>query len=402
MSIKDKFIRYIKVDTMSDENSTTYPSTSTQLEFGKMLVNELHSLGIDNAYQDEYGNIYAHIDGDNNLPKIGLISHMDTSPSLIGGNYEPRIIHSYQGEDIKLCPEYTLSKDKFPSLNNHIGHDLIVTDGYHLLGGDDKAGIAIIMQIAEFYQNHKEIKHAPIRICFTPDEEIGMGSYHFDVKKMDADFAYTLDGGEYNDVNYENFNAASCVVKIQGVGVHPGSAKNIMVNASMLGIEFNNLLPENEVPEKTEGYEGFYHLTSFNGDTEVATLSYILRDHDKEKLDIKINKMHECGEKLQQKYPTSKIEVETKHSYKNMYEYFKNDMSVVNRILNAYKKNNYPVHSTPIRGGTDGATITFMGLPCPNVGVGDYNCHGRFEYVSINEMEYVFNVIRTLLEKTTL
>ncbi len=398
MSIKEKFLRYVAIDTMSDEGSETYPSTSTQLEFGKLLVKELHELGVTNAYQDEFGNIYASIDGDSSIPKIGLIAHMDTSPSLQGGNYQPRIIKNYQGEDIKLCDEYTLSKKEFPSLNNNIGHDLIVTDGYHLLGGDDKAGIAIIMQIAEYYINHKEIKHSPIRICFTPDEEIGLGSLHFDVNKMDADFAYTLDGGEYNDVNYENFNAASCVVRINGVGVHPGSAKGIMINAITLGMEFNSLLPQNEVPEHTEGYEGFYHLTDFNGNIETVTMHYILRDHDYNKLLQKKDKMNEIKNELQNKYPKSKIEVTLKHSYKNMYEYFKNDMSVIHRIEKAYKANNLPIKFSPIRGGTDGASITFKGLPCPNIGVGDYNCHGRYEYVSINEMETVFNVIKALLE----
>ncbi len=398
MSIKEKFLKYVAVDTMSNEESETYPSTSSQLEFGKQLVKELHDLGVANAYQDEFGNIYASIDGDANMPKIGLIAHMDTSPSLQGGNYQPRIINNYQGDDIKLCDEYTLSKKEFPSLNNNIGHDLIVTDGYHLLGGDDKAGIAIIMQIAEYYMNHKEVKHSPIRICFTPDEEIGLGSLHFDVNKMDADFAYTLDGGEYNDVNYENFNAASCVVKINGVGVHPGSAKGIMINAITLGMEFNSLLPQNEVPECTEGYEGFYHLTDFNGDVENATMHYILRDHDYNKLLQKMDKMNKIKNELQNKYPKAKIEVTLKHSYKNMYEYFKNDMSVIHKIEKAYKANNLPIKFSPIRGGTDGASITFKGLPCPNIGVGDYNCHGRYEYVSINEMETVFNVIKTLLE----
>lgn len=399
MSIKEKFLRYVQFDTMSDEASTTYPSTSSQLEFGKLLVKELHEIGVDNAYQDEFGNIYAKIDGDDTLNKIGLIAHMDTSPSLKGGNYTPRIVSNYDGKDIKLCKEYTLTPQRFPSLMNNIGHDLIVTDGYHLLGGDDKAGIAIIMEIAEFYMNHKEIKHAPIRICFTPDEEIGLGSLHFDIKKMDADFAYTLDGGEYNEINYENFNAASCKVTINGVGVHPGSAKGIMVNALTLAMEFNNLLPENEVPEKTEQYEGFYHLTDLSGDVENATLNYIIRDHDAVKLQNKKDKLLKIKSILQEKYPVAKVLVEIKDSYKNMYEYFKNDMTVVNRISNAYKQNNIDPLYVPIRGGTDGASITFLGLPCPNIGVGDYNCHGRYEYVSINEMEKVFLVVRTLLEK---
>lgn len=398
MTLKEKFIKYIHFDTTSDEESLSYPSTNSQLEFGKILVKEFHELGITNAYQDKYGNVYAKIDGDKNMPKIGLIAHMDTSPSLKGGNYEPRIISNYQGKDIKLNDNYVLSPNSFPTLLNNIGHELIVTDGEHLLGGDDKAGIAIIMEIVEFYVKNKEIKHSPIRICFTPDEEIGLGSLHFDIKKMDADFAYTLDGGTFNEVNFENFNAASCKVIINGVGVHPGSAKDVMINAITLGMEFNSLLPKNAVPEKTEQREGFYHLTDFNGTVESATLHYILRDHDAKKLEIKKAKIINIKEMLSKKYKNADIIVEIKNSYKNMYEYFKNDMSVVDRISKAYQANGFTPIYTPIRGGTDGASITFMGLPCPNIGVGDYNCHGRYEYVSVNEMENIFKVIRTLLE----
>lgn len=398
MKIAEKFIKYVKFDTMSDEISSSYPSTPSQIEFGKILLEDLKRIGISDAYQDEYGNVYARLDGDPTLPKIGLIAHMDTSPALIGGNFEPRTIKDYDGEDIKLCKEYTLSKKNFPSLKNHIGHDLIVTDGYHLLGGDDKAGVAIIMEILEFYQNNKEINHSPIRVCFTPDEEIGMGSLHFDVNKMDADFAYTLDGGSYDDVNYENFNAASAVVEIYGVGIHPGSAKGLMVNALMLANEFNSLLPQNEVPEKTEGYEGFYHLTDINGDVEYTKMAYILRDHDSQKLEDKINKMYEITNLLNKNYPTAKINTTIKHNYKNMRTYFDKDKTAIEAIVKAYKATGYEAKFSPIRGGTDGASITFLGLPCPNIGVGDYNCHGRYEYVSINEMEMVFNVVRALLE----
>ncbi len=402
MSIKNKFIKYIKIDTMSDEKSSSFPSTESQLEFGKTLVQELHSYGINNAYQDEYGYIYARIEGDNSLPKIGLIAHMDTSPSLKGGNYDARIIKNYKGERIDLNNNYFLDTNKFPSLKKHIGHDLIVTDGDHLLGGDDKAGVAIIMELLEFYINNPSIKHAPIRICFTPDEEIGQGAKYFSTTKMDADIAYTLDGSSYNDVNYENFNAASAKITINGVGVHPGSAKGIMVNALSLACEFNFLLPKDEVPEKTEGYEGFYHLTDLNGDTEKAVLEYILRDHDIDKLDLKIKKIKAIADEIQEKYPTSKVIVDIKNSYKNMKTYFDKDNKAVELIKNAYLSLNIEPVFTPIRGGTDGATITFMGLPCPNIGVGDYNCHGRFEYVSINEMEEVFMIVRNLLENKDL
>ena len=402
MKIAEKFIKFVKFDTMSDENSSSFPSTASQLEFGKILVQELHEMGITNAYQDEFGYIYAKLDGDSSLPRIGLIAHMDTAPSLQGGNFEPRIIKNYDGNPIVLSEKYVTEPSNFPSLKRHIGHDLIVTDGEHLLGGDDKAGIAIIMEILEYYSKNKDVNHASIRVCFTPDEEIGQGALHFDVNKMDADFAYTLDGGAYNDVNFENFNAASAVITIHGVGVHPGSAKNIMVNAITLAHEFNSMLPINEVPEHTSNYEGFYHLTDIHGDVEKTTLSYILRDHDASKLEEKINKIHKIADILNKKHPTAKVIAETKHSYKNMKTYFESDDRAIRVIEKAYKTIGYKPIFSPIRGGTDGATITYMGLPCPNIGVGDYNCHGRYEYVSINEMEMVYNVVKNLLENKEL
>ncbi len=395
--VVEKFLRYINIDTMSDEESSSTPSTSIQLNLAKLLVEELHSMGIDNAYLDEYGLVYAYLDGDETLDPIGLIAHMDTSPELIGGNYVPTIIKNYDGKDIKLNDVYTMSPKEFPSLNGNVGHDIIVTDGNHLLGGDDKAGVAIIMEIMEYYVTHKDINHAPIKICFTPDEEVGRGSENFNVNKMNAKIAYTLDGGRFNDINYENFNAYSIQVNIKGVGIHPGSAKGIMINSILIAQEFNSLLP-NETPANTEKYEGFSHLNDINGSVEETSMHYIVRDHDSNKIHERVAKFFEIQRKLSLKYPRANIEVISKEGYHNMYEYFKNDMTAVNKATSAYKKLGIEPTFTPIRGGTDGASITFMGLPCPNLGTGDYNCHGRYEYVDINEMEQMVEVVKVLLE----
>ncbi len=395
--VVEKFLRYINIDTMSDEESSSTPSTSIQLNLAKLLVEELHSMGIDNAYLDEYGLVYAYLDGDDTLDPIGLIAHMDTSPELIGGNYVPTIIKNYDGKDIKLNDVYTMSPKEFPSLNGNVGHDIIVTDGNHLLGGDDKAGVAIIMEIMEYYVTHKDINHAPIKICFTPDEEVGRGSENFNVNKMNAKIAYTLDGGRFNDINYENFNAYSIQVNIKGVGIHPGSAKGIMINSILIAQEFNSLLP-NETPANTEKYEGFSHLNDINGSVEETSMHYIVRDHDSNKIHERVAKFFEIQRKLSLKYPRANIEVISKEGYHNMYEYFKNDMTAVNKATSAYKKLGIEPTFTPIRGGTDGASITFMGLPCPNLGTGDYNCHGRYEYVDINEMEQMVEVVKVLLE----
>lgn len=397
MKIVDRFIKYVSFDTKSDENSSSFPSTSSQIAFGNLLVEELKEMGVDNAYQDEYGYIYCHLDGNKNKETIGLIAHMDTSPSLDGGNYIPRIIKDYDGKDIKLCDNVILSPSKFSSLNNHIHHDLIVTDGHHLLGGDDKAGITIIMEVLSYLLNNPSIDHAPLAICFTPDEEIGQGASHFDVKKMKANIAYTIDGGAYNEINYENFNAASFQITFKGVGVHPGFAKNIMINAIKLGMEFNSMLPFNEAPEYSENYEGFYHLTDFKGDVEVTKLSYILRDHDIDKLNNRLKIMENAIKFLKEKYPYCNIEYDYKYNYKNMKLYFDKDNHAIEVIKDAFKKTFIEPIFTPIRGGTDGATITYMGLPCPNIGTGDYNCHGRYEYVSINEMKAMIEIIKNML-----
>ncbi len=399
MNFVERFIKYIMVNTKSDENSSSYPSTSTQIEFAKMLLTDLKELGIKDVEMDQYGLIYGGISGDNNKDIIGLIAHMDTSPEIDGGNFKPRIIENYDGNPIKLNDKYVLNSEEFPSLLDHKGQSLIVTDGEHLLGGDDKAGIAIIFEILKYYNSHPEIKHAPIRFCFTPDEEIGNGADHFDVKKMKAKIAYTIDGGKYNEVNYENFNAYSVKVDVYGRGVHPGSAKNIMINSITLAMEFNSLLPSNMVPEKTEGYEGFNHLSDIKGSVEHTELNYIIRNHDSGQIAKQLEDFNNIKESLNKKYPHAKIEVTIKESYRNMYDYFKNDMTAIHKLERAFEKVNEKIIFSPIRGGTDGARITFMGLPCPNIGTGDYNCHGRYEYVSIDEMAKVISIVKALLEE---
>lgn len=394
--IENKLIRYIEIDTESDDNSSTYPSTKKQFNLANLLNTELKSLGIE-SFVDEFGLVYAKIDGDSSLPKIGLIAHMDTAPTIRGGNYTPRIIRNYDGKDIHLNNIHLLSPKQFPHLLKCIGKDLMVTDGDHLLGGDDKAGIAIIMAIAEYFSKNKEINHAPIRICFTPDEEIGAGADHFDVTKMDADFAYTLDGGESNEICFENFNASCAEIKIKGVSIHPGSAKGIMVNALLLAMELNNKLDPNAVPSKTEGYEGFYHLDSLTGDAEECTMTYIIRDHDENKLKDKENNLLKAVDEIKTSYPTCEITIEIDEQYRNMRNYFDNDRRAIDYIVKAFEQNNIKPIFAPIRGGTDGARITYMGLPCPNLGTGDRACHGRFEHVVINELYEMFDIVKSLL-----
>lgn len=394
--IAEKLIRYAKIDTMSDEHSSTYPSTAKQLNLAKVLKAELDKMHIE-SYIDEYGLVYAKLDGDDSKEKIGLIAHMDTSPSLKGGNFEPRIINNYDGKDITLNDTYTLSVNDFPSLKSKKGKTLIVTDGEHLLGGDDKAGISIIMSVLEYFVSHPEIKHHPIRVCFTPDEEIGAGADHFSTEKMDADFAYTVDGGSEEEISYENFNASAAHVEIAGVGIHPGDAKGKMVNAALLAIEFNSLLPSLQIPSLTEGYEGFIHLDHIDGDVEKAVLDYIIRDHDYSKLKEKERQLELAAETIQKRYPHGKVSLTIKEQYLNMKQCFDTDFSPIEKLVKAHENVNVPYKFIAIRGGTDGARISYMGLPCPNVGTGDYACHGRYEHVVVEEMEDMCKVLINLL-----
>lgn len=391
------FKELIAFDTMSDESSLSYPSSDKELEFADKLVDILHSENVANAYKDEYGLVYAKVD--NNKEKtIGLIAHMDTSPELKGGLKNPVIVNNYDGSIIKLNENYSLDPKEFPFLNELIGEDIIHTDGEHLLGGDDKAGIAIILTFLSYYLSHKGEFNYNLAICFTPDEEIGKGALHFDVKKMNSDVAFTLDGGSIYEANYENFNAASASLTIKGVGIHPGSAKNIMVNAALLGSEFINLLPKDMVPEKTEEREGFIHLTEFSGNVEEARLNFILRDHDSSLLEEKKTILKNIVNTLKEKHNNPKVKfiLEIHDEYRNMFDYFINDMKAINLINKAYLNSNVKISYTPIRGGTDGATITYMGLPCPNLGVGDFSPHGRYEVVSLTQMKKMVEILKEL------
>ena len=397
MTLVERFKKYIAFDTVSDESSLTYPSTKSQVEFAKILVDDLKKLGVKDAYKDEHSIVYAFIDNKKEKT-IGLISHMDTAPTIEGGIKNPRLIEKYNGEDIELNSTYKMKVEDFPVLKTVVGEDLLVTDGEHLLGGDDKAGIAIIFEFLTYYLKHKEEFNYNLAIAFTADEEIGRGASKFDVKKMKADIAYTLDGESIYEANFENFNAASAKVKIEGVGVHPGNAKDIMINAVLLGIEFNNLLPKDMIPSKTEDHEGFIHLDEFKGDVEAATLSYILRDHDKALLEDKKEMLKKAKEKILAKYPKAKIDLELHDEYRNMRDYFINHMEAIELINKAYINSRLPIRYTPIRGGTDGATITYMGLPCPNLGTGDFNPHGRFEFVSLTQMTKMVDVLKELFK----
>ncbi len=396
-----RFIRYIAIDTQSSEESGTHPSSNSQIEFGNVLVNDLKELGITNIIHDEFGYIYVFID--NNKDKtIGLISHMDTAPDFVGGINEPKIIENYDGNDILLDDSAKLSIEEFPFMKNLIGDKLIVTDGKHLLGGDDKAGIVIIFEFLKYFLTHKEEFRYNLSICFTVDEEIGEGPLNFDLKKMNADIAFTLDGGTIYEANSECFNAASCTIEIQGVSVHPGDAKDIMVNAALVGTYYANLLPLNETPANTSDYEGFIHLTSFKGDVENAKLTYILRDHDLNLLEEKKKLMLKTKEIALKTFPKAVISINFKDEYRNMISYFIKDPRALQMINNAYLKQKIKLKYTPIRGGTDGATITEMGLPCPNLGVGDFNPHGKFEFVSVTQMEKMVEIIKEIFKGTIL
>lgn len=376
----DKFLRYVQIDTQSDEESGLSPSTAKQHDLAKVLVSELEAMGASEIHYDkEHCYVYACVPGEQ--PAIGFIAHMDTSPAVSGANVKPRIIENYQGEDELLKTE------DYPELLNHFGEDLIATDGTTLLGADDKAGVAEIMDMAEYFLTHPDVKHREIRIAFTPDEEIGAGTDHFDIEQFGAKEAYTVDGGKLGIIEYENFNAAAAKIKVHGKSVHPGSAKGIMLNALTLAMEFNSLLPASEKPEFTEGYEGFYFLESMKGDVEETELSYIIRDHNFEKFESRKALMQSTVEFLNKKYPAGTFEIEMKDQYYNMLSHMKDHMSLIENAKKAFEKLGVNAKSEPIRGGTDGAMLTYKGVPCPNLCTGGYNYHGRFEYASIQEME---------------
>lgn len=404
MEIKERFLNYVSFDTQSVENSQTVPSTSKQLKLGKYLVEELQSLGIENALLNEYGVVYGTIPSNNNHQGdvIGFIAHMDTSPDASGKDIHPQIIKDYQGQKITLNEDKKLYLDpeQYPQLLQLIHHDLITTDGTTLLGADDKAGIAIIMQMVEYLHTHPEFKHNDIQIAFTPDEEIGCGSNHFDVKYFNADYAYTIDGGDIHIVEYENFNAFSAKVNIHGRSIHPGSAKNKMVNSTRVAYEFDSLLPVHMRPESTEGYEGFNHLHAIQGTCEETTMDYIIRNHDLQQAKKQCQEFIDIAEFLNKKYGYQIIEVTITESYLNMKEALKNHMFIVEQALAAIKENGLDAYCSPIRGGTDGARLTFMGLPCPNLGTGGFNYHGPYEYCSLTMMEKQVEILLHILKST--
>lgn len=397
MTVTERFLKYVSFNTRSNEESTTCPSTDGQRILGKALVEEMLAMGIEDAYMDENGYVYGTVPGDPRLPTVGLIAHMDTSPDASGENIKARIV-AYEGGDICLNAEKNiyLRPSEYESLHNHIGKHLIVTDGTTLLGADDKAGIAEILTAAEHLLRVKSI-HATLKIGFTPDEEIGRGADRFRVKDFGADYAYTVDGGALGELEYENFNAASAVVKFHGLNIHPGSAKNKMVNAQLLAMEFQGMLPSAQRPETTEGYEGFILLTDMEGTVEEAKLFYILRDHDLQKLQEKKAVMEAAAMFLNNKHGQGRVELTIKDSYFNMKKHIEPCMYIVERAKRAMETAGITPKIVPIRGGTDGARLSYEGLPCPNLFTGGENFHGRFEYIPVEDMEACSQMLTYLL-----
>lgn len=402
MDLTERFLNYTKFDTQSSEDSDSVPSTANQLVFAKYLKEELEEEGFDDVEMDSMGYVYATLKANTSakIPTIGFISHYDTSPDCSGANIKPRIVKQYDGKDIVLSDGIISSPSKFPELLDHVGEDLIVTDGHTLLGADDKAGIAEIVEAMCYLRDHKEITHGNIRLGFNPDEEIGMGARHFDVEKFGCEWAYTMDGGDVGELEFENFNAASAKITINGVSVHPGYAKGKMVNADRLAVEFASMLPANETPEETEGYQGFYHLVGINACTEKATLSYIIRDHDKDKFADRKAFIKKCAQLMNAKYGEGTVEADVNDQYYNMKEKIDPNMHVIDLVLKAMMECGVHSKVQPIRGGTDGAQLSFKGLPCPNIFAGGVNFHGPYEFVSIQSMEKAMNVVVKICELT--
>ena len=401
MNLKDRFLKYVSFDTQSDEESTTFPSTEKQLVLLNYLADEMRMLGLEDVTVDKYGYAMGTIpasEGCENAPVIGFISHVDTAPDMSGKDVRPRIIEDYDGEDILLNGALTMRVSDFPELKLFKGHTLIHTDGTTLLGADDKAGCAEIMTAAEYLMTHPEIKHGKIRIGFTPDEEIGRGVDYFDVQAFGADFAYTMDGGYEGELEYENFNAASAVIEIQGRNVHPGYAKDKMINAIQVACEFNAMLPAVQRPEHTADYEGFYHCVGFNGTVENAKLSYIIRDHDSEKFEQKKVFVWSCFDLLEKRYGKGVLKLTIKDQYFNMRKMVEPHPHVIDKALEAMRMADVTPIVRPIRGGTDGARLSFMGLPCPNIFTGGMNFHGKFEYCSLTTMQKAQAVIVNLAQ----
>jgi len=395
----ERFLRYIKINTTSDPNSNTHPSSEKQKILGKLLVEELHSLGVNNAYMDKYGYVYASLASnlDTLVPTIGFIAHMDTSSDMSGENINPQIITNYNGKDISLNDEVKMEVSQFPFLKELQGRTLITTDGTTLLGADDKAGIAEIMTAIESIQE-QNIKHGELHFAFTPDEEIGEGTMFFDLETFKCDFAYTVDGGKEGIINYENFNAASCTVTFKGVNIHPGSAKNKMLNSILIANEFQQLLPTFLNPMYTEGYEGFNHLNEINGNVEKTIAHYIIRNHDFKKFNEQKEQFKNIAKFLNNKYQKEVCLVNIKDSYYNMYEHIQKHMNIIEIAKKATELAKVEYGVEPIRGGTDGAMLTYKGLMCPNLGTGGYNFHGRYELISLEGIEKSVEIILNIIK----
>lgn len=404
MTVIERFLKYVTFDTQSDESTGVTPSTPKQMVFAKHLKTELEALGLEDISLDDNGYLFATLPANVNrdIPTIGFIAHMDTSPDMSGENVNPNIVRNYGGEDIPLCKEegIILSPKQFPELLDHVGEDLIVTDGHTLLGADDKAGIAEIVAAMAYLKEHPEIEHGKIRIGFNPDEEIGLGAHKFDVEKFGCKWAYTMDGGEVGELEFENFNAASAKVHVKGRNVHPGYAKGKMINALLVANEFVGMLPENETPATTEGYEGFYHLVGMNGEVEQATVSYIIRDHDRQKFEARKNFMQACADKINKKYGEGTVKIDIKDQYYNMRQQVEPLMHIIDIAFAAMQEAGVEPKVKAIRGGTDGAQLSFKGLPCPNIFAGGLNFHGRYEFVPIQSIEKAMNVVVKIAELT--
>ena len=404
MTVIERFLKYVTFDTQSDESTGVTPSTPKQMVFAKYLKEELEALGLEEITLDEQGYLYATLPAntDHEVPVIGFIAHMDTSPDMSGANVKPRIVKEYDGTDIVLSEEdnIVLSPRQFPELLNHKGEDLIVTDGHTLLGADDKAGIAEIVAAMDYLKQHPEIKHGKIRVGFNPDEEIGLGAHKFDVEKFGCQWAYTMDGGELGELEFENFNAAAASVVVKGRNVHPGYAKNKMINSLRVANEFMALLPADETPETTEGYEGFYHLIGVNGDVEETKVNYIIRDHDRAKFEQRKENMLQWAAQLNAKYGEGTVTVNLRDQYYNMREKVEPLMHIIDIAFGAMKETGVEPVVRSIRGGTDGAQLSFKGLPCPNIFAGGLNFHGRYEFAPVPNIEKAMMVVVKIAELT--
>ena len=402
MTLLERFLKYVSFDTQSSEETGVTPSTPGQMVFARYLKDELESLGLQEVTLDDNGYLFATLPAntDEEVPVVGFIAHMDTSPDMSGKGVSPRIVRNYDGGDITLCADenIVLSPAQFPELLAHVGEDLIVTDGKTLLGADDKAGIAEIVSAIVYLQQHPEIKHGKIRIGFNPDEEIGLGAHKFDVEKFACDWAYTMDGGEVGELEFENFNAASAKLLFKGRNVHPGYAKNKMINSLRVANRFMSFLPDSETPEHTDGYEGFYHLIGVSGDVEQTTVSYIIRDHDRVRFEARKAEMQRLADLVNAEYGEQVVTLELKDQYYNMRQQIEPVMHVIDIAFEAMKAAGVEPHVKAIRGGTDGAQLSFKGLPCPNIFAGGLNFHGRYEFVPIQSMEKAMNVIVKIAE----